>query len=142
MGALTYYSPLGIGAVLAALLLVTYRQHLPALPGWQLALLAVAICAAAGLACQLLMVAAQGAFAQVLPAPKGRSIRGRGAVVAGWLLLIGVLLGFATALLLAQAMSLPADIAGGMSLLCLIAAAITYIWCWPTAVRDFADDQP
>ena len=141
MGPLAYYSPLAIGTVLAALLLATYRQHLPVMPGWQLALLAVAICAGAGLACQLLMVAAQGAFAQVLPAPGGRSIRGGGAVLAGWLLLIGLLFGFAAALLVAQGMILPADIAGAISLACLIATAITYIWCWPAAVRDFADDR-
>jgi hypothetical protein len=112
MGRWTYYSPLFIGAVVAALLLTTYRQFLPALSGWQYWTLLIAVACGAGLACQLLMLGAQGAFAQVLPATRGRSVRGSGAMLAGWLLMVGELLAIVTLLLAVEGVRLAAIILG------------------------------
>jgi hypothetical protein len=141
MGRWTYYSPLFIGAILAALLLTTYREFLPALPGWQYWTLLVLVACGAGLACQLLMLGAQGAFAQVLPATRGRSVRGGGAMLAGWLLMLGEVLAIVALLLTVEGVRVAAIIFGSLALLTLLSALATYLWMWPTAVRDFADDR-
>lgn len=141
MGRWTYYSPSLLGAALAALLLVTYDEYLPVAGGWRYWLIIVGGCVGGGLVCQLAMVAAQGAFAQVLPAPGGRSIRGGGAVLAGWLLLLALLLILAGGLLALEEVTPAALVVGGAGVLALIAAGLTYAWCWPTAVRDFVDDR-
>lgn len=141
MGRWTYYSPLFIGGIAAALLLTTYREFLPALPGWQYWTLLVLVACGAGLACQLLMLGAQGAFAQVLPATGGRSVRGGGAMLAGWLLMIGEGLAIVALLLAVEGVRVAAIIFGGLALLTLLGAVATYLWMWPTAVRDFADER-
>ncbi len=138
VGRWTYYSPALLGTAVAALLCASYNEYLPALVDWQYGMLIVGICLATGLGCQLLMVAAQGAFAQVLPVPGGRSIRGGGAMLSGWLLLIGTALGFAAILLALEEFERAAWIAGGIGLAALAAAIVGYVWNWPTAQVDFA----
>jgi hypothetical protein len=141
MGRWTYYSPLLIGSAAAALLLATYRQFLPQLPAWQSWLLFAFAAILAGLACQLMMLGAQGAFAQVLPATRGRSVRGGGAMLAGWLIIIGELLVVVALLLAVEGVRLAAFTIGGLALLTLLGAVAAYLWLWPTAVRDFAEES-
>jgi hypothetical protein len=139
MGRGAYYSPILIGFALALLSKDAYAAVLPAEPPWRFWLLASLIALATGCVCQLAMVGSQGAFAQVLPGPGGRSIRGGGAVLGGWLLLLTIALGGATALLAAQ----PEMTRGviwlgvGITAAAAIATSITYVWCWPVAQRDF-----
>ena len=141
MGRWTYYSPLFFGAGLAAIMFATYAKFMPVMPTWRYWLVIVGGCLGVALGCQLLMVATQGAFAQVLPVPGGRSVRGRGAVLAGWTLLLGVVLGFAAVLLGIEQVKSAALLVAGVSLASTLVALITYIWCWPTALRDFADER-
>ncbi len=141
MGRWTYYSPLLLGTIIAAILLATYREFL----AWQGAMLWIGgICVAglAGLACQLLMLGVQGAFAQVLPAPSGRSIRGRGAVLTGGLILLALALGLVTAALHAEpGLTGWYWTAAALSVASLLAAIGAYAWNMPTAVRDFGDER-
>ncbi len=140
MGRWTYYSPFFIGGVAAALVYATYR---PVAGGatWQHWAWLVLVGIQAGIACQIVMLGAQGAFAQVLPAPGGRSIRGSGAMLAGWLILIGVVLAAAAGLLAVEGVSVAAAVVGCVALLVLLGAVATYLWLWPTAIRDFAEER-
>ena len=141
MGRWAYYSPFFIGGILAALLLSTYREFLPTEAPWQFWGLLLLVACGAGLACQLLMLGAQGAFAQVLPATGGRSVRGSGAMLAGWLLMGGEVLAIVAALLAVEGVRVAAIVFGALALLTLLGAVTTYAWMWPTAVRDFADER-
>ncbi|HPM23412.1 MAG TPA: hypothetical protein PLP66_05865, partial [Phycisphaerae bacterium] len=76
MGRATYYSPLWLGALLVLALNEPLRVGLT-LPDATEWLIVAALAIAAGLQSQVLLVGAQGAFAQVLPVPWGRSVRGR-----------------------------------------------------------------
>jgi hypothetical protein len=84
-----------------------------------------------------MLIGVQGAFAQVLPVPAGRSIRGRGAVTGGLLIITCVALGAVAGLLQSEELARAALVVGVLSLAAGGAAAITYVWCWPIAVRDF-----
>ena len=141
MGRWTYYLPLLLGTLLTPVLVVTHRDLLPALPPWQFWVLALGLGPAAGLLCQLVMVAAQGAFAQVLPVPGGRSVRGRAAVAAGTLLLLGLGLGLAAILLAFEQIGVVAIVLGILCGGAALAAIVAYAWSLPTAVRDFADER-
>lgn len=141
MGRWTYYSPSYIGAAVAALLLATYGQFLGGLPAWGYWAYVIGVPVAAGLACQLLMLGAQGAFAQVLPAAGGRSVRGSGAMLAGWLLIFGEVLSIVALLLRVEHADRAATIIGCLGVLTLLGAVATYVWLWPTAVRDFANER-
>ena len=77
------------------------------------------------------------AFAQVLPVPVGRSIRGRAAKIGGCLIMGCVALAVVAVLLRLDELSSAALVVGLLSGVSGVAAVITYIWCWPTAVRDF-----
>lgn len=137
MGAWTYYSPLGLGIVLTLVLHETIRAHAPAMAAWAEWPFVIGLAIGVGLLCQLLLVGAQGAFAQVLPVPMGRSIRGRGAMVGGWLVIGCVVLASAALLLWVEGLVIAGLVSGVLSLLCAAGAAGAYIWCWPVAVRDF-----
>lgn len=161
MGRWTYYSPLLLGALLLLALNEPLRALVPrASPGVQWTLVIV-VAVLFGIQCQVLMVGAQGAFAQVLPVPRGRSIRGAGAAAAGWLLIgwfglagVTVLLGYESVVAvvpLAEAaeaeprgtgMTTAAVVVGLAALACLAGAIAIYAWNLPAAVADFGDERP
>ena len=145
MGFWTYYSPLGLGIVLTLVLQGdVWQWYLDSIPTLQDSLrwpLVLATAVVAGIGCQLAMVGTQGAFAQVLPVPGGRSIRGRGAVVGGVLILAALVLGVIATLLKAEGVGAAPMIVGGCSLAAALGAVITYIWGWPTADRDFVRER-
>jgi hypothetical protein len=137
MGFWAYYSPVGIGLLVTLALHETVRAHGPVLPGWAEWPFVVGVGLGVGLLCQLMMIGVQGAFAQVLPVPVGRSIRGRGAVIGGVAMIACVGLAAVTGLLHSEDLRTAAMITGALSLAAGVGALITYIWCWPVAVRDF-----
>lgn len=137
MSAWTYYSPLWLGAIIAGVVGYGLLDQFPPLPAWALWSCFAGLCLLAGLQCQLALIGAQGIFAQVLPVPRGRSVRGEAAVLGGALLLGWVVLSAVAGLLWFEDMLWAPLAVGGASLLCLAGAAITYVWCWPTAARDF-----
>ena len=139
MGLWTYYSPLGIGLLVTLVLHETVRAHAPVMPSWAEWPFVVAVGVVVGLLCQLMLVGVQGAFGQVLPVPVGRSIRGRGAVVGGVLIVGCVALGAVAGLLRSEELNSAALVVGVLSLVSGAAAVITYVWCWPMAVRDFSE---
>lgn len=141
MGPWTYYSPLWLTALLVVALNDWIRGGL-ALPDWQEWLAVAGVAVVCGVQAQLAMFGAQGVFAQVLPVPVGRSIRGGAAVLGGGLLLGWVLLSCAAVLLGYEEIGLPAQIVGGVALATLVAAAVVYVWALPTAVADFRARAP
>jgi len=141
MGAWTYYCPLWLGALLVVALNETLRGAFPRLTAEAQWLVVGLAAVGAGLACQALMIGAQGAFAQVLPLPRGRSIRARGAVGAGWLVIAGVGLGGVATLLGFEEVTTAALVIGGLSVAAWAGAAVVYVWNIPTAVRDFAREE-
>lgn len=140
MGRATYYSPLWLGALLVLALNEPLRVGLT-LPDATEWLIVAALAIAAGLQSQVLLVGAQGAFAQVLPVPWGRSVRGRSAAMAGWLLIAWVWLSVVTVMLGFETVTQAALVVGVLSLAALAGALIVYIWNIPAAVRDFATDE-
>jgi len=140
MGRATYYSPLWLGALLVLALNEPLRVGLT-LPDATEWLIVAALAIAAGLQSQVLLVGAQGAFAQVLPGPWGRSVRGRSAALAGWLLIAWVWLSVVTVMLGFETVTQAALVVGVLSLAALAGALIVYIWNIPAAVRDFATDE-
>ena len=129
MGPWTYYSPLWLGTIIAGV--VGYNRL------DQLTVLLVVGCVLVGVQCQLVMIGAQGIFAQVLPVPRGRSIRGRSAVVGGTCLLGGVAFGIVAVLLHLEEVRVAPLVLATLSLGCLAGVVITYAWYWPFAARDF-----
>lgn len=136
-----YYSPLVVGAGVAALLLwnspeLHARFARPA-AYWSAYL---AACAIGGLLCQMLLLGGQGAFARVLPVPGGRSIRGTTAIVGGGSALAAVFC-------LAVAGFLYAERSEGMLVAsyafavgagaAMLTAAVAYFWGMPAALADF-----
>jgi hypothetical protein len=147
MGPWAYYAPLWLGALLVAIVNDSIRAGLShSSPAVQWTAV-VALAVLAGLQSQVLMVGAQGAFAQVLPVPRGKSIRGRPAAVAGWLLIGWVALSLVTALLSYEAyfrdaaLSRAAMIVGVGALAALSGSILIYIWSVPAAVADFGVDR-
>ncbi len=136
----TYYSPLAVGALLVLAMNDSIRAALT-LPDWEEWLIVLAAAVAVGLQCQVLMFGAQGAFAQVLPVPWGKSFRGTGAALAGWLLIAWVGLSATTALLSFEQVTTAALVVGALSLAALAAAVVTYIWNIPAAVPDFGNRE-
>jgi hypothetical protein len=137
----TYYSPLWLGALLVLLMNDSLRTLLPRMEPWATWLIVAGVAAAVGMQCQLVMVGAQGAFAQVLPVPRGRSIRGRGAVVGGWLLIAWAGLSGVAAFLAVESVTWAATMIGVLSLVALGGVLAAYAWCLPAAQADFADDE-
>ena len=105
MSAWTYYSPLWLGMIVAGVVGYGNLEQLSSMePGLRWTVLVLG-CVGVGVQCQLAMIGCQGVFAQVLPIPRGRSIRGRGAVLGGAFLLGWVGLGFVGMLLRSEALS-------------------------------------
>lgn len=142
MGRFTYYSPIFLGIAFALLSRDLYEMAIPPEPAWQHHLIVGMVAASVGLLLQVLLIGAQGAFAQVLPAPGGRSIRGSGAVGGGWLLLLACGLGIASGLLSWEGLSTVGTILATASAAALAGFAVVYVWCWPTAQRDFSTATP
>ncbi|MFN0135136.1 MAG: hypothetical protein ACKVS9_03365 [Phycisphaerae bacterium] len=140
MGRFSYYSPILIGFALVLMMNPTVREHRPAMSDPMIWPYIIAVGLLAGLVCQVIMIGAQGAFAQVLPAPGGRSIRGSGAMSGGWLLLLGVLMALVCLVLGFEELSRAAWTFGIGAAAAVVAAVGTYAWSWPTAQRDFAED--
>jgi hypothetical protein len=141
MGPWTYYSPLWLGAIIAGVVGYSALDQFPSMPVWLLWLVFVVGCVLVGVQCQLVLIGAQGIFAQVLPVPRGRSIRGRGAAVGGSFLIGWVVFSVVAVLFRSEEMRAAPLALGVVALLCLAGAVITYVWCWPLAVRDF-DRRP
>ena len=87
--------------------------------------------------CQLLMVAAQGVFAHVLPVPFGKSLRGTKCLAIGLLIVVAIGSSMVTGLLSRVEVGPAAMIVGGLSLVCWLTAIGLYLWSLPTAVADF-----
>lgn len=136
----TYYMPLMAGIVLVCLLNNIVRELLPVAQPWLQWTVVAGVAIAAGLLGQAVLIGSQGVFAQVLPVPGGRSIRGGGAQAAGWLLLSGLLLLCATAVLWHEMIVVAAIGVGILATIGLIAAGLIYLWNLPAAIRDFAED--
>ena len=138
MSAWTYYSPLWLGALLVLALNDSLRAALPPMEPWKTWLVVAGVAVAVAVQSQVLMIGAQGAFAQVLPVPVGRSIRGGGAVGSGWLLIGWVVLSAVTVLLGHEAVTRAAIVLGVASLFALGGAGAIYVWSIPAAQPDFA----
>jgi len=136
MGPWSYYSPLWLAALVVLALNDSIRSAM-ARPDWQEWLVVAGSALAAAVQAQLAMFGAQGVFAQVLPVPIGKSIRGGPAVLSGALLLGWVLLSCAAILLGYEEVGLPARMVGVAALAALAGALVVYIWALPTAVADF-----
>jgi hypothetical protein len=141
VGPWTYYSPLWLGAVLVLALNDALRSSLPPMEPWVRWLVVAAVAVLVGLQSQVLMVGAQGAFAQVLPVPRGRSIRGGAAAAGGWLLVAWVGLSAVTVLLGYEAVTQAAIVLGVLSLAALGGALLIYVWNIPAAVADFGQER-
>lgn len=140
MGRFTYYSPALIGAAITATFARTITESAPAMfRGTPWLWVLIYSCVAGGL-CQALMVAAQGTFAQVLPVPGGRTIRGRSAVFGGMLLDIGIGALMVAALLHSEGLAQAAMILAIVGVGALLGFGGVYFWSLPMAARDFADD--
>lgn len=141
----TFYSPFLIGLILGiGLTVVRAAGHWSTLGEgrWLVAPIALLAGLAWAIVLQLAMVGLQGVSAQVVPVVRGRSIRGRGAVAVGVLILVG--LGLSGLGGLWAALSRTALTAWFWTMLsaglsCLLAALITYLWCLPTADTEFVD---
>lgn len=139
MGPFAYYSPLGLGFLLALLSHAAIRAQLP--PGWSSTgqwLGVIGLGVAAGVLCQGLMIGVQGVVAQVLPVPVCRSIRGRAAAAIGFCLIAAVVLLAASAVLFTDSRG-PAMLVAALAGVATAVAGVVYAWNWPVAVRDFAD---
>lgn len=141
MNRATYYAPLPLGFLGTLLLHNWIADATPAFLAARPWVFVGAVALAVGGTCQVLMLAAQGILAQVLPAPGGRSIRGRAAATAGGLLAATVVLAITAALMRTEGLVSPAWATAGLAVGCAVAGALTYAWSWPAAVRDFGEDE-
>jgi len=137
MGPWTYYAPFWLGSILVGVAGYSHLDQYPQFEPWLRWTLFVVGCLLAGVQFQLVMIGTQGIFAQVLPAPGGRSIRGRGAAIGGALLILWFVAGAVGGVLKSKDLETAPLILGGIALAGLIGALMTYIWCWPIAARDF-----
>lgn len=134
----TYYAPLWLGTLLAAGLYAALRDQLPAWPLWMQYAAPLVGCPLVGLYAQLVLMGVQGAFAQVLPVPGGRSLRGSYAVMSGGFLLAALALAPVGALLLNERVRVAGMAVTAAAGVCLAAALAAYAWGLPAAVRDFS----
>ncbi|TWT44162.1 hypothetical protein RAS1_05700 [Phycisphaerae bacterium RAS1] len=141
MGRFTYYAPLWLGTIVGIILMWgSHELHGGGEP-MSHKLKAAVNGLLIGCLCQTIMLALQGTFAQVLPVPGGRSIRGQTAVVSGTMLLVAVGLGLVAGLLVYEKVDTGARIAGGSAGAALLVAIIAYLWGLPLAQRDFEDER-
>jgi hypothetical protein len=141
MTRLGYYSPLVLGAGLVLFMNEPLRSGLPKLTNGAQWGFVIAVAVAVALQCQVLLIGAQGAFAQVLPVPGGRSVRGSSAATAGWLLLAWVALTGVAALLATEGVRQAAYGVGIAALAALVGFFLIYIWNLPAAAADFVDER-
>jgi hypothetical protein len=141
VGRWAYYAPLWLGTLLVAALYVGNLGQLPPRPVWVHVVGVLVGAPLVGLELQLGLIGAQGVFAQVLPVPRGRSIRGGGAVLGGSLLLLWFALSLICMLLRSEGLGIAALVVGALALASLAAAAIVYAWHLPAAVRDFGPER-
>ena len=94
-----------------------------------------------GVGCQLVMLAAQGMFAGVLPVPFGKSVRGTKCVVIGLLIVAGMASGLVAYLLTGVGVGSATLLLGGASLACGLAVIGLYVWLLPTAVADYVENN-
>lgn len=145
MSAFAYYSPFWLGTLLSIAVAAAVYDELPLgfraelSTSLQRVLIGAAALLIGGL-CQLAMLGIQGATAQVLPLPVGRSIRGRGAASVGILVLIFISVGAVAGMLWAEQLTLAWRVAAGLSLAAGVSAVIGYVWCVPAALRDFGKE--
>lgn len=140
MGRWAYYSPLWLGALLVLAMNDSLRAQLPKAEPWVQWLAVAGAAVLFGVQCQVLMIGVQGAFAQVLPVPRGKSIRGGAAVAGGWLLIGWFALSAVTGLLGYEEVTTAARVLGLLSLTSLVGAVIIYVWNIPAAVPDFGTE--
>lgn len=137
-----YYSPLWLGALLVLALNEPLRgaMNFSDAVEW---LIVVGAALTFGIACQVLLTGVQGAFAQVLPVPGGRSLRGGPAMAAGWLLIAWFVLGAATTLFAFEPEVPRWVVVAGLVLTaaCLLAALLIYAWNLPAADADFRGEE-
>jgi hypothetical protein len=132
----TYYSPTLAGTLLAILI------TLQATPGWAWPLrLAIALGAVliGSILAMLLMVACQGLLVGVMPAGRGKSIRGRGPTFVGAFFILAFVLGVPCALFASEGIGPVALTLGGVALAFIIFALAIYLWSLPAAKTDFKD---
>ncbi len=141
MGSATYYSPLWLGMLLVLIMNEMIRGLVPAWSVQMQWLVVAGVALAVGAQCQVFMFGLQGAFAQVVPVPWGRSLRGRPAALTGTLLMAWVLLSGVTVLLGFEEVSKAAWTLGVTSLVVLALAAIVYVWGLPAALEDFREPR-
>lgn len=138
MNALSYYSPILLGAVLVLILHDTLGGMVPAEPAGLHWAAYGGLALGGGLVAQLLMIGLQGTFARALPVPVGRTMRGRSALLVG----LGILVSFVAVLLYglfrAQGYDTAATGALWVALGMVAVVMVMYAWSWPTAQRDFA----
>lgn len=138
---MTYYAPAVLGVVVVLLMNPTIRAGRPSWAAgmeWPFLVLAAV---GAGLLCQAVMFGVQGALAQVIPAPGGRTVRGRGAVLIGACVLLAVAASLAAALFASEGMTALTAWTWVVAGAAMLAAGATYAWQWPAADRDFADQR-
>lgn len=140
MNRFTYYTPLLAGFALAALMhdmiwerigQGRFSENLH----WAVVIIAGFLW---GIQFQLLMLGSQGVFAQALPMPGGRTIRGGIAMLCGGCIWLATIAFFIARMVAEVQMYLAAGILGGIALLAAAGAILSYVWGWPTAARDFA----
>ncbi len=137
MGPFAYYTPLWLGTAISAALMHASGYGLE----WSFRVpLLILLGIPVGLVAQLAMIGAQGAFAQVLPVPVGKSIRGRSAAVCGMLTLLAVAAASAGFVLVLEeeAINRATVVLLTIGGICAVCALGVYVWSLPAAVRDFA----
>ncbi len=142
MGPWTYYSPLWLATIVAFAVFANSPQldWLPAdgLFYWTFGVVGSVL---VGVLCQLGMFALQGAAAQVMPVPFGRSIRGRGAKVTGFLWIFALAATLAVGLVASDADSaVPVLVFGVAAVALAVSGVVSYIWCASGAIPDFGAD--
>lgn len=141
MGRMTYYAPLWLGTIIGIILMWgSHELHGGGEP-MSHKLKAAVNGFLIGCVCQTIMIGLQGVFAQVLPVPGGRSIRGQTAAVSGTMLLASVALGLVAGLLAYEKVQTGALFVGGAAGAALLAALVAYLWGLPLAQRDFEDER-
>jgi hypothetical protein len=141
MGPVAYFSPAYIGFVLGLVIATSFRPLQPGQPAWAHWGLMVLSATGVAAAAQLAFVGAQGAFAQVLPAHRGRSVRGRPAILAGTLLLFFVAALAAAIVMYRDTWDASTWAGFGVAGIFLAGALATYGWALPAAVQDFTAED-
>ena len=137
MGFWAYYSPSWLGFLFALLMHDQIRAAHPTLGGGVFAAVLVGYGFTLGAFGQLMFIGLQGVAAQVLPVPRGRSIRGGPAALCGYLVLIFGVAAIVTAVLFKASATQGTIISGSVCGLVGLAALLHYVWNSVTAVRDF-----